>query len=91
MKYLQEHVDSILGAIRHAGDLLHRDGASWETTAWVRSIADATRLWQMLREAVCEEPDVVKECTEVCVGLVRRKIPPGAEVRWGVLVRLARP
>lgn len=88
MKYLTEHVDEIVAAIRHSGDLLGRDGASWETTAWTRSMADAVRLAETLRESVFAEADRIEDCTEACVGLVRRST--GSAIRWGVLVRISR-
>jgi len=91
MKYLTEHVDAVLNAIRHSKELLTRGHAAWETTAWVRSLADAMSLSQTLREALFREVEHIEGATDVCVGVVRRTVaqaPP--EMRWGVLVRLGR-
>jgi len=53
-------------------------------------MADATKLAEALREAVFRESE--QAGAEVCVGIVRRETREGQpEVRWGVLVRLARP
>ena len=90
MTYLQEHVDAILCALRTSGDVLARAGASWETTAWTRSMADATRLWQMLCERLDREVDAAAPAAELCIGLVRRPEEPAARIKWGVLVKLAR-
>ncbi len=90
MKYLTEHVDEIVLAIRNARDLLAKPGASWETTAWTRSMADAARLAERLRESVFAEADRIDDCAEACVGLVRRNTGSRPEIRWGVLVRISR-
>ena len=89
LKYLSEHVDEVIAAIRHSGDILCKDDASWETTAWTRSMADAVKLAEALREAVFAEVDQVEACTDACVGLVRAS-GPRPPIRWGVRVRLVR-
>jgi hypothetical protein len=88
LKYLNEHVDEILDAIRHSKDLLCKDGA-WETTAWARSMPDAIWLAEAVRDAVFAEVDQVDGCVHACVGVVRLTARFGAPVRWGVLVKLA--
>lgn len=90
MKYLAEHVEEILSAMRHSKDLLGGESASWETTAWTRCKADAVRLLESLREGVCAQVDLVEGCTDACIGLVRRNERGETPIRWGVLVRLAR-
>ena len=92
MEYLQEHVDAVLRAVSHSEDLI-RGRASWETTAWARSMTDAVRLSQMLQDAVFQEVDRMKASSDATVGLVRSRRradedPACPEVRWGVLVRL---
>lgn len=94
MKYLQEHVDTVLHAVRHSQDLIRGD-ASWETTAWARSMSDAVRLSQLLQEAVFQEVDRMQASGDATVGLVRSRRragedPTRAEICWGVLVRLGR-
>jgi hypothetical protein len=94
VKYLQEHVDTVLRAVSHSQDLI-RGNASWETTAWARSMSDAVRLSQMLQDAVFQEVDRMKASSDATVGLVRSRRRAGEnaarpEVRWGVLVRLGR-
>jgi hypothetical protein len=94
VKYLQEHVDAVLRAVSHSQDLI-RGSASWETTAWARSMSDAVRLSQMLQDAVFQEVDRMNASSDATVGLVRStrragEDPAGPEVRWGVLVRLGR-
>jgi len=90
--YLAEHVDVVVSAIRQSRALLTRSRDAWETTAWVRSMADAITLSQALREAVFRETEQMEGGTDVCVGVVRRVPDPAAPgIRWGVLVRLARP
>ena len=94
MKYLQEHVDTVLHAVRHSDDLI-RGHASWETTAWARSMSDAVKLSQMLQDAVFQEVDRLQANRDATVGLVRSRRrasedPVLPEVRWGVLVRLGR-
>jgi len=90
MQYLQEHVAAILCGIRMSGDLLGQAGASWETTAWTRSMGDATRLWQMLCERLEREIDAAAPATDLCIGLVRRPDGRASRIKWGVLVKLAR-
>jgi len=94
VKYLQEHVDAVLRAVRHSEDLI-RGNASWETTAWVRSMSDAVRLSQLLQDAVFQEVDRMHASSDATVGLVRSRRragedPARPEVRWGTLVRLGR-
>jgi hypothetical protein len=92
VKYLQEHVDTVLRAVRNSDDLT-RGSASWETTAWARSMSDAVKLTQMLQDTLFEEVDRLQAASETTVGLVRSRGhegPAGPEVRWGVLVRLGR-
>lgn len=94
VKYLQEHVDTVLHAVRHSKDLI-RGSASWETTAWARTMSDAVKLSQMLQDAVFEEVDKMQANSDVTVGLVRSRRPNGedparAELRWGALVRLGK-
>jgi hypothetical protein len=87
-RYLSEHVDEILDAIRHSMDLLCENGKPWETTAWARSQADANELAEALRTGVFAELDLIEGPVEACVGVVRSGA--GRRLRWGVLVRLAR-
>jgi hypothetical protein len=89
LKYLSEHVDEILDAIRHSKDILCKEGA-WETTAWARSMHDAIWLAEAIREAVFAEVDSVDGCSHSCIGVVRTHARRGAPVRWGVVVKLAR-
>jgi hypothetical protein len=94
VEYLQEHVDTVLRAVRHSKDLI-RGRASWETTAWARSMGDAVKLSQMLQDAVFREVDRIGASSEATVGLVRSRRrasedPAHAEVCWGVLVRLGK-
>lgn len=92
MRYLQEHVDTVLHAVRQSEDLI-RGNASWETTAWARTMSDAVKLSQMLQDAVFQEVDKMQTNSDVTVGLVRsrrldQEKPAGAELHWGVLVRI---
>jgi hypothetical protein len=92
VKYLQEHVDAVLRAVHQSQDLV-RGRASWETTAWARSMSDAVRLSQMLQDAVFREVDRIGARSDATVGLVRSRRhagedPKTPELRWGVLVRL---
>lgn len=94
VRYLHEHVDTVLHAVRHSLDLALGQG-SWETTAWTRSMSDAVRLSQMLQDAVFQEVDRTAATSDVTVGLVRSRERAGGnparpKVRWGVLVRLGR-
>lgn len=88
VEYLTEHVDEILSALRHSKDLICK--GSWETTAWARSMADAVRLAEALREGVFAEVDLIGGRMDACIGLVRRKEVAGSGLRCGVLVRLSR-
>lgn len=94
MKYLQEHLDTVLHAVRHSKDLI-RGSTSWETTAWARTMSDAVKLSHLLQDAIFQEVDQIGTGSDVTVGLVRSRTPGGEnrdlpEIRWGVLVRFGR-
>ncbi|MHC4973518.1 MAG: hypothetical protein ACYTG3_14420 [Planctomycetota bacterium] len=94
MEYLHEYVDTVVRAVSQSQDLI-RGRASWETTAWARSMSDAVKLSQLLQDAVFQEVDRIHARSDATVGLVRSRKragedPDRPEVRWGVLVRLGK-
>jgi hypothetical protein len=93
LNYLDEHVDVVLGALRHSRDFLTQEGRVWETTLWVRSKADAKALLEKLMHSVSKMAKGSDKSCVVDLELVRLRPPRDGETslledQWGVRVSL---
>jgi len=93
--HLREQYETIIDALRHAGDLLLRDRDRWEKTVWVDSEEDARSLQRLLRDPVASHCAALRDHPVATFLIVQPPAPDPAGSpagrQWGVRMSLRRP